>query len=119
LRLAVKVEIGDAHGSGAGDLLVELRDREAALLVGRELLRRPQEARVDEYARLLGRILLGEVHGNHPLRDADLHLGEPDARGFVHGLKHIVDERAYALVDGLYRLGDEAQSFVRKSEDIA
>src|SRR5438876_8863207 len=46
------------------DLLVEFRDRQAALLVGRLLLRGPKDLRIDEDQRLLRLVLLGEVQGD-------------------------------------------------------
>ena len=52
-RLAVEVEIFDLHLRRPLDLLVIFRDRQAALLVGRLLFRRPGDLRIDEDLRLV------------------------------------------------------------------
>src|SRR5689334_13494412 len=80
LLSALKVEILDPHLRRPLDLLVELRDREAAFLVDRLLLRFPQDFRIDEDARLLLLVLLlGEIHGHDPARYADLNGGKSNA----------------------------------------
>ena len=64
-------------------------------------------------------VLLGEVHGDDALRHADLDGSKPDAGRGVHGLEHVVDQRAQRLVDGLHRLGFQPQPFVGNDEDVA
>ena len=101
------------------DLLVIFRDRQAAFLVGRLLVRLPGHFRIDEDLRRLRLVLLGEVHGDHALRHADLDGGKPDAGRRIHGLEHVVDQRAQRLVDRRHRLGFEPQPLVGEDEDVA
>ena len=53
------------------------------------------------------------------LRHADLDGGKPDAGRRIHGLEHVVDQRAQRLVDRLHRLGLQPQPLVGKDEDVA
>ena len=119
VRLAVEVEIFDAHRRRPLDFLVVFRDRQAAFLVGRLLVRFPDDFRIDEDLRRLRIVLLGEVHGDHALRHADLDGGKPDAGRRVHGLEHVVDQLAQRLVDRLHRLGFQPQPLVGDDEDVA
>ena len=64
-------------------------------------------------------VLLGEVHGHDALRHADLDRRQPDAGRVVHGLEHVLDQRADLGVDLLDRLGDEPQPLVGQDEDVA
>ena len=119
LRLAFEVEELHLHRARPLHLLVVFRDGEAALLVDRLFLRLPGHFRIDEHLRRLRLVLLGEIHGDHALRHADLDGRQPDAGGVVHGLEHVVDQRAQRLVDGADRLGFQPQPLVGKDEDLA
>ena len=63
-------------------------------------------------------VLLGDVHGDQPQRLADLDGGQPDAGGLVHGLEHVVDQRAQRLIDGFDRFGHQPQLFFGNDENV-
>lgn len=71
---------------------------------------------VDEDARLAA--VFAEVH-DHDLQ-VHVHLGggQADARGFVHGFKHVVDQLTQGVVEHRHRLGDGAQARVREFENV-
>ena len=119
LLLAVEVEILHPHLRRPLDVLVEFRDREAALLVHALLVRRPHHLRIDEDALHLVVVLLRQVHGDDALGHADLDGGEPDAGRLVHGLEHVGDELLHLRVDLLDRFGDEPQPLVGEDQDVA
>jgi hypothetical protein len=64
-------------------------------------------------------ISCGLIHGDHALRDANLHRSKPDAGRGVHRLEHVVDERAQFLVEARDRLRAEPQFLVGDDEDVA
>jgi hypothetical protein len=55
---------------------------------------------------------LGDVNHDDALVHIDLGRGEPDPRGGVHGLGHVVDEFADPVVDQLHRLRDGVQACI-------
>src|SRR4051812_2301340 len=117
--LAVEVEILEPHLGGALDILVDFRDRQAAFLVDRRLVRGPYDLRIDEHARLGLAFLLGKVHGEDALRHPDLDRGEPDAGRVIHGFEHVLDQGLDVGRDLADRLGDQPQPLVGKDDDIA
>src|SRR5262249_37552811 len=64
-------------------------------------------------------VLLGEIEGDDPARDPDLDRRQTDARCRIHGLEHVGDEAADALVDLADRLGYEPQAGVPQLGDLA
>src|SRR5271165_3619077 len=116
--LAVAVEGADANGGGALDLGVIFGDRQAALLVGRALVRSPKDLGVDEDLRRRGLLLLGDVDDEQADRLGDLDRREPDARRVVHRLDHVVDEPRQRRVDTLDRLADQAELGVGQGDDV-
>src|SRR5712691_9649668 len=119
LRRTLEIEVFYLHLRRAFHVAVIFRDREAALLVGRLLRRRPHDLRIDEDLRALGLLFLGQVQGDDALGRADLDGGEPDPGRVVHGLEHVLDQLADAGVDLLHRLGDLPQPLVRQNENVA
>ena len=63
--------------------------------------------------------LFRQVHDHDALGDADLYRRKPDAGRGIHGLEHVLDQRADAGVDALDRLGIKPQPLVGKYEDLA
>src|SRR5262249_33580188 len=92
---------------------------QAAFLVGRGLFGSPQDFRIDEDARLVALLLLGEVHGHDTLGNTDLDGGKADAGRVIHGLEHVVDQSLDLTVNLLDRLRLEPQSPVREDDDLA
>src|SRR5262249_28103851 len=83
LLAALEVEILARPLRGPPDLLIEFRDRKATFLVDRLLIRSPKDLGIDEDARRLLFLLLGEIHGHNPPWHADLNGGEPDTGRLV------------------------------------
>src|SRR3984893_9286890 len=52
LRAAIAIEITGAHADRPLDVIKNVRDRQAALLIGRKLLRSPENFRINETKRL-------------------------------------------------------------------
>ena len=105
LLLAVTVLIFGADARRALYIFPDVGHRQAAFLEGCQFFRRPQDRGIDEGARIPLAVLLVEIHDDDALGDADLHGGQPDAVGLVHGLQHIVDQTA----DFAVNLGDFAR----------
>src|ERR1700730_2718609 len=63
------VTIACAHMGWPFDILINIRDREAALLTGRSFVRNPDDFGIDETKRLRGScfvLALGDIENNHP-----------------------------------------------------
>src|SRR3984957_8334123 len=114
---SVAIEIAGADARRPLDLFVIFGDRQAAFLVNRLLLRRPDDLRIDKKLRLRRLALLGEIEHDDALGDADLNRGETDSRRVMHGLDHLVHQLAQGVVDGLYRLARLAQPRVGQNDD--
>jgi hypothetical protein len=63
---------------------------------------------VDQHHRLVARF--GGVHHDHALVHVDLGGRQAHALGGVHGLEHVVDQLADAVVDGGHGLGHGVQA---------
>ncbi|MNF10331.1 hypothetical protein D3C80_2112430 [compost metagenome] len=48
----------------------------------------------------------------------DLGRGKANARGFVHGFKHVIDQLADAVVDFRHRFGEGTKARVREFENV-
>ena len=97
--LAVEVEILDLHLAWPFDLLVILRDRQAAFLVFGHLVRFPDNRGIDEHMWPVIVFLLRQIHRDDAFGDADLDRREPDAGRLVHGLEQVIDQFADTRVD--------------------
>src|SRR5215213_5568203 len=112
--LAVGMSVGiqrlDHHAVGSGDIRIDLRYREAALLGPGPSLRF-HYARVHHYEAIL-------VHINYGNPPGDTHLvgGEPDALGSIHGLEHVGNQPLHLIIDRVYRLTVLAQH--RRSQQV-
>jgi hypothetical protein len=71
---------------------------------------------VDEHARFAA--VFAEVHHHDLLVHVDLGRGQADARGFVHGFKHVVDQLTQGVVELRHRFGDGAQARIREFENV-
>ncbi|MNT39871.1 hypothetical protein D3C72_1761540 [compost metagenome] len=116
LLLAVAVEVLDGDLRRTLHFGVIVRNGEAAFLIDRELIGRSDDLRVDEDARGLLVPFLGDVEHQHALRHADLDGGEPDARGVVHGLEHIVGKATDVGIDGFDRGRDLTQDRIGEDD---
>ncbi len=77
------------------------------------------DLRVDEDAEIARLVLGRTVDDEDPRIDTDLVGGEAAARGCVHRLCHVVDQRLNLGRDGGNRLGGLAQARVGVLEDFA
>ena len=75
-----------------------------------------EDFRIHQRKRLAA--ILGGVDDDHPARIVDLDRGQTDTRCLVHGLEHVVDQAAHAIVDRRHRLGDVAQTRVGEVQNI-
>ncbi len=119
-RVAIAIEVTGAHAGRPLDILENVRDRQTALLAGGMLVRSPENFRISETKRLRRRCFtfaFGHVENDHPLLHGDLNRGKPDARRGIHGLKHVVHERADAVVDRGHWRANEAQTRIGKGDD--
>ncbi len=116
-RLAVEIAVAEPHPVGPLDLFVIFRDREAALLVGALLLRRPGDLRIDQHHRPARLVRLGEVDHDEALRHADLDGGETDAGRVVHRLEHVRGEGTHLVGDLADRLGHQPQLRIRQDDE--
>jgi hypothetical protein len=73
------------------------RHRQAAFLADHQIVAARDDLGVDQHARLVARV--GGVDHDHALVHVDLGRRQAHAFGGVHGLEHVVDEAADALVD--------------------
>lgn len=115
-RLAVAVLGLDPHAQGAVDVLVEARHRQAAFLVLAHVVGQLFDRGVDEDPRLAA--VFAQVHDHDLLVHVDLGRGQADARGFVHGFKHVVDQLTQCVVELRHRFGNGAQARVREFENV-
>ena len=117
-KLAIAVEIADAHGSGPRHDLEHFGDRQAALLIFGGFLRGGDNLRIDEILRLPRLFLvLDEIHHHDALRHPDLDGGETDAGGGVHGVEHVVHEGADVVGDRLDRGGNALQQRIGQDDE--
>ena len=103
-HLVVEVAITDAAGGRAFHLLIIIRDRQAAFLIGRQFVRNADDFRIDEHDRLLFLVLAGKIDHHHALGHRDLDGGKPDAGRVIHGLQHVLRQLADGRRDGSHRL---------------
>ena len=130
LRRAVIVKVAHATAfrtadffvdAGTGVLLAGTRvgHREAPFRIGVLLLGEVEEFRIDEVAGLRFLAVSGEVHDGDAQMDADLHGGESDASGVIHGFQHVVHEGAGGGVHLGHRFGAAVQERIGEGEDFA
>src|SRR5687767_11085659 len=112
---AVTVEGGHGHAFRTLDVVVDARNRKAALLV-HGLALAPGDLGVDEHAQVAA--ILAHVDDDDLLVDVDLAGREPDAGGGVHGFGHVVDQLAGRRVDFLDPLGGKSEAGVGVLEDL-
>ena len=120
LGAAVAIKITGAHPGRPFDVLEKFRDRQAALLIGGELLRGPENFRINDTKRGRRGVLVfafRDVENEDPLWHGNLDRGETDAGRGIHGLEHIVHERADARVDRGHRRAFEAQTRIREGNN--
>src|SRR5437773_988655 len=96
------------------DLVEDPRHRQAPLLGTRFALAR-EDLRVDDREGLIA--LRGKVDDEEALVHVDLGGREPDAGRAVHGLEHVVDQRAEGGVEARHRLRARAQPGVGVLQD--
>ncbi|SCZ18074.1 Uncharacterised protein [Acinetobacter baumannii] len=114
--VAIAVEGLDPDLLRSVHVLVEAGYRQAAFLVLVHILGQRFELGVDEYPRL--GLVFAEVHDHDALVHVHLGRGEADARGFVHGFEHVVDQLAHRVVDHLHRFGDGPQARIGEFENV-
>ena len=133
LRLAVIVEELHPHARRALDVLIKVGNREAAFLARDHFVGGPGYLGVHEVHRLAGRedlflrgflevfaVLVhraGDVDDEDALGHADLDRGQADARCVVHGLEHVIHQRAQVVRDFLHGFGDLLEARVGRDED--
>jgi hypothetical protein len=112
------VEIARAHAAWARDLGVMLGQRQTALLEGHPFLRCPDDLRIGHAHRRALAVLLGHVEDDDAQGLADLRRRQPDPRGGVHRLEHVVHEAADPVVDGDDRPRLGLQPRIGRDEDF-
>ena len=107
---AVAVGVAELYALGARDDFNEVRDREAALLLGHFAFGF-DDLGIDEDMELAAALADGEVDEHETLRHADLIRREADAGGGVHRVDHVVDQLLQRAVDLRDGLGRQAEDF--------
>jgi hypothetical protein len=96
-EFAVAVERAHGHPRVAAHLVVDRRHRQAALVGHHHVLAAGDDLRVDQHQGPVA--CVGGVHHDHAFVHVDLGRGQAHALGVVHGLEHVVDQAADAIVD--------------------
>src|SRR5581483_11806826 len=95
-----RVERAHLDVPGAQHRLVDAGHRQAPLL--HQLLAAALvDLRIDEHLQLIA--ALGDVDDDDALGDVDLRGGQTDAGGVVHGIGHVIDQRAHLVGHGVDR----------------
>ena len=81
------------------------------------LVARPDNLGIDEAQRLGLGVLCGAVGNEDAAGDANLNRRETDAGGVVHGLQHVVHERAHVVIDLRDRFGHAAKHWVGQCQN--
>lgn len=97
-RLALLVQRAHLHPLGALHAVVDAGHRQAALVALHALVAGPQQLGVDQHQALVA--LFRDVDDDQALVHVDLRGRQAGALGVVHGVEHVVDERAQAVVHG-------------------
>src|SRR5205823_257808 len=87
---AFAVEIAGANPGWALDILINIRDREAAFLITRQFCRCPNDFWIGETKRLRRGVLLlalGDIENDHATLLGNLDGRKPDARSGIHGFQ--------------------------------
>ena len=113
--LALHVLGAGADGGGTLHLVENAGNRQATFL-GNPLAFTRQNLRVAEHLRV--RLSLGNIHNDQSLMEVDLGGGQPDARGCVHGLEHVLDLPGQSGIEHLDRLGPGAKTGVRVLKNL-
>ena len=90
----------DSHLLRAVDILVEAGHRQAAFLVLVHLVGQGFEHRIDEDHRCAA--VFAQVHDHDALVHVDLRGRQTNARRFVHGFKHVIDQLTHFVVHNLH-----------------
>ncbi len=120
LPLVIAVEIADPDPRRALDFLVNLGDRQTALVIGGKFVGRPKHFRICESHWVGARVLflpLGDIENKDTLHFTNLGCGEANAWRRIHRLQHVVHERADLVIDGGDGLGSLTKPFVWQNED--
>ena len=64
-------------------------------------------------------VAMVEVHDDHADGLTDLDGGQTDAGRRVHGLQHVVHQRAQTVVDHRHGGGNRLQAWIGNDEDVA
>ncbi len=105
IGLAVAILRLEMHPQGARHFGVVFRDRQAA-----GSRSSPNNFRVDQRQRLV--FFFADIHHDHATMHVDLGGGKTDARGVIHGFKHVIDQATHVVIDLGDRLGKGAQTFI-------
>lgn len=117
--LVVAVEKPDPHPVRALDVLVIVRDRQAAFLVDLQFVGGPGDFRIGQTQRPRFLVVLaGDVDDDDALGNGNLNGGKADARRGIHGFQHVVHQRADFVVDAVDRFADETQSRIGQGDDV-
>ena len=114
--------------AGALDFLGVIRDREAALLVGAQLIRAPDDLGIDEDLRMglrlrlallveLPRDLLFEIADHDALHHADLDRREANAARRIHRIEHVARQITDLVRDGDDGLANLPQAGIGQYDD--
>ena len=109
-RLSVAIQRRDLDRRGPLDAVINSGHRQAAFVVDLLVRAGPDDLGIDQHARIVA--LFRGIDHDHALVHVDLRGGQARALGGVHGLEHVVDQLADAVVDLRHRLGDGVQARV-------
>jgi len=113
--LAVAVQGAYADFFGAADLVVDAGYGQAALFPF-DIAGSGKDFRVDQHAQV--GMVFADVNDDNALVHIDLGRRQADAGRGVHGLGHVVDQFADALVYLLHRFGHGVQAGIGIAEDV-
>ena len=117
MGLAGLIEIFHLHRHRAFDIGILLGDRQTALVIAAQFLRRPCDNRVDDLVWLRFLVLFCRIEHQHPLHDPDLWGGEANTRRVIHGFEHVIELAAMRIGDFLHRITFHAQAAVGNGHD--
>ncbi len=116
--LILLVEIADLDLRRPRHVGIMFGQGQAAFAEGHDLVRLPDEFRVDQLVRL-GRVAVaGAVDDDDAQGLADLRRGETDSRGEIHRFEHIVHQAAQRRVHGRDRTSLHLEARVGSGEDV-
>ena len=107
-RVAVFVQGTHLHGSGALYAIVDTGHGQAAFFADLLFFAGPEDFRVDQHQLLV--TVLRYINDDQTLMKVHLRCRQTNAIGLVHGLKHVFDLLADALIHLFYRFGHLVQT---------